>query len=595
MSNYKTKGERQTDSGSFIQQLKDKLDIVDVIGDYVSLQRKGRDYWACCPFHHEKTPSFQVKTFHQFFICYGCGKKGDIINFVMEMDKLSFGEAIEKLAKKAGLEVPERAVDVKYKKQKEQLEKIYAINREAALFYHNNLRKDEGEPALSYLAGRELTSSTIKKFGIGYSYDYSSLVDYLKTKGYTVESMKEAGVVGVTDEGRTYDFFAKRLIIPIISASGKVIGFTGRSLEPKPNHAKYKNTSTTPAFNKRKNLFGINMYKQYVPSGNRAMILVEGHMDVISLFQAGVRNVVASMGTALTPEQCREIKRFADIVYVSYDGDSAGQAATLKGLSLLKNEGLEVKVVQLTNNLDPDDYVKKFGKDGYLNLVDAALPLVDFRLKKIEEKYSFDSYDERVKYVKETVGVLNELDNVERAVYVEKVSSVAGLSQDRILSYLQSEKPAVEKDVLTSSEQSETTTKTENNALSIAERYVISSMVFGKDYVRYGDVTADYFENEGLVKIFNYIDECAKSATLPIASRLYDLTSKEEADEIICATDDVKMENQAIFYEQCVKKLHKRYVDKEIKKTVAELNNEKDEEKKSVLKQKIVMLTQMKK
>ena len=512
----------------------------------------------------------------------------------MEMDKSSFGEAIEKLAKKAGLEVPERAVDVKYKKQKEQLEKIYAINREAALFYHNNLRKDEGEPALAYLAGRELTSTTIKKFGIGYSYDYSSLITYLKTKGYTVESMKEAGVAGVTDDGKPYDFFAKRLIIPIISASGKVIGFTGRSLEKKPDHAKYKNTSTTPAFNKRKNLFGINMYKQYVPSGNRAMILVEGHMDVISLFQAGIKNVVASMGTALTPEQCREIKRFADIVYVSYDGDSAGQAATLKGLSLLKNEGLEVKVVQLTDNLDPDDYVKKFGKDGYLNLVDAALPLVDFKLKKIEEKYSFDSYDERVKYVKETVSVLNELDKVERAVYVEKVSSVAGLTQDRILSYLQSEKTADQPNRQVS-ETSEAATKAENNALTIAERYVISSMVFGKDYARYGDVNEDYFESEGIRKIFRYVDECAKKSTLPVASRLYDLTDKAEADLIICATDDVKVENQAVFYEQCVKKLHKKYVDKEIKKTVAELNNEKDEDKKTVLKQKIVMLTQMKK
>ncbi len=582
----------ETSNAGFVQQLKDKLDIVDVISSYVPLQRKGRDYWACCPFHHEKTPSFQVKTFHQYYTCYGCGKRGDVINFVMEMDKLTFGEAIEKLAKIAGLEVPERAVDAKYKQQKEKLEKIYAVNREAALFYHNVLRTEAGEIALQYLAGRQLTQETIRKFGIGYSPDFNSLVSYLKGKGYSVETMREAGVVGVTDDGRPYDFFGKRLMIPIISASGKVIGFTGRSLEKKPDHAKYKNTSATLAFNKRKNLFGINMYKQYVPSGNRAMILVEGHMDVISLFQAGIRNVVASMGTALTPEQCKEIKRFADIVYVSYDGDSAGQAATLKGLSLLKDEGLEVKVVCLKDNLDPDDYVKKYGKDGYLKLVDEALPLVDFKLKKIEEKYAFNSYDERVKYVKEAVGVLFGLDEVEKAVYTEKVSKISGLSQDRIVSALQAESP---QEALNEREKKEEPQVKETNALDIAEKYVLASMIFGKEYAMFGDAIKEYFDYPGHAAAFEYVLSCAKDSTMPVAARLYDVTDKEDADSIIGALEAVKADKQQIFYEECVKKLHKRYVDKEIKKTITELNTEKDEEKKRQLKTKLVALTQMKK
>ena len=581
----------ETSKSGFIQQLKDKLDIVDVISGYVSLQRKGRDYWACCPFHHEKTPSFQVKTIHQYYTCYGCGKKGDVINFVMEMDKLTFGEAIEKLAKIAGLEVPERAVDVKYKQQKEKLEKIYAVNRETALFYHNILRTDDGDIALKYLAERQLTQETIRKFGIGYSPDFTSLVTYLKEKGYSVETMKDAGVVGINDEGKPYDFFGKRLIIPIISASGKVIGFTGRSLEKKPDHAKYKNTSATIAFNKRKNLFGINMYKQYVPSGNRAMILVEGHMDVISLFQAGIKNVVASMGTALTPEQCKEIKRFADIVYVSYDGDSAGQSATIKGLSLLKDEGLDVKVVCLKDNLDPDDYVKKYGKDGYLRLVDEALPLVDFKLKKIEEKYTFDSYDERVKYVKEAVGVLSGLDEVEKAVYTEKVSKISGLSQDRIISALQAETPD---DAFKNRDEREEIAPRETNALEIAEKFVLASMIFGKDYAMYGDVVKEYFENEGHSAAFEYVLSCAKNSVVPIASRLYDLTDKSDADSIISVPENVKADKQPIFYEECVKKLHKRYVDKEIKKTIAELNTEKNEEMKRQLKEKIVALTKMK-
>lgn len=563
-----------------------------MISDYVSLQRRGRDYWACCPFHNEKTPSFQVKTFHQCYVCYGCGKKGDVINFVMEMDKLSFNEALEKLARKVGMEVPERTIDIKYKKQKELLEKIYSINRDAALFYHSNLRTNDGLIALEYLYSRQLTQETITKFGIGYSTDYSSLINHLKEKGFSIESMKEAGVVGVTDDGTPYDFFAKRLIIPIISASGKVIGFTGRSLEKKPDHAKYKNTPTTAAFNKRKNLFGVNMYKQYVPAGNRAMILVEGHMDVISLFQAGIKNVVASMGTALTQEQCKEIKRFADVIYVSYDGDSAGQAATLKGLSLLKNEGLEVRVVQLKNNMDPDDYVKKYGKEGYLKLIDEALPLIDFKLKKIEEKYSFTNYDEKVKYLKKAVNILNELDEVEKTVYIEKVSRTSGLSQDRIVSNLQVDnknKSAI------NTLDSVYKKKNEQNALAIAEKYVLSSMIFGKNYVVFGDVNIDYFAEEGHKKIYEYIEKCAKESKMPIASRLYDLTGKDDADSIIDATDEVKIENQALFYKQCVKKLLNRYVDKEIKKTIADLNNETNDDNKIKLKQKIVALTHMKK
>ena len=587
-----------TDSGNFIQQLKDKLNIEDIVGSYVSLQKKGRDYWACCPFHHEKTPSFQIKPLHQIYRCYGCGKQGDIINFVMEMDKISFGDALEKLAKQAGLEMPERTVDIKYKKQKELLEKIYAVNRESALFYHNNLKTTEGEIALNYLAGRELKKETIIKFGIGYSCDYTSLVDYLKKKGYSIETMQEAGVIGVTEDGRAYDFFAKRLIIPIINANGKVIGFTGRSLEKKPDHAKYKNTSTTLAFNKRKNLFGVNMYKQYVPAGNRAMILVEGHMDVISLFQAGIYNVVASMGTALTPEQCKEIKRFADVVYVSYDGDSAGQNATLKGLSLLKNEGLEVKVVQLTDNLDPDDYVKKFGKEGYLQLVDQAIPLVDFRLKKIEEKYSLKNFDEKTKYVREAVGVLNELDEVEKAVYAEKISQISGLSMDRIDSALQVEKNSVTEQRTRSNEDSSGKTEKkqgEDAAFVTAENFLLSAMIFGKSYAHFGDAQKEFFESEAHQKVFDYINDCAHESQRPTAGRLYDICEKEDADAIINATDNVSPESQASFYTQCTQKLFRRSVEKELKKAASELNTETNEERKNELKRRIIELTKLKK
>lgn len=581
------------DSNNFLQQLKDKINIVDVISDYVTLQKRGRDFWACCPFHHEKTPSFQVKSYHQVYRCYGCQKKGDAINFVMEMDKLSFNEAVEKLAKSVGLEVPERTIDPKYKQFKELQEKIYNVNRDAALFYHQMLKKEQGTVALEYLAGRGMTRETITKFGMGYSPDYDSLISYLQKKGYAIETMQEAGLVGVTENNKFYDFFAKRMVIPIISAAGKVLGFTGRSLEQKPDRMKYKNTTTTPVFNKRKNLFGINMYKQYTAPSNRAMILVEGHMDVISMFQAGIYNVVASMGTALTIEQCQEIKKFCDIVYVSYDGDSAGQAATLKGLSLLKDVGLEVKVVQLTNGLDPDDYVRKFGKDGYLKLVDEAIPLIDFKLKKIEEKHNFKSYDDRAKYLREAVKVLNEIDEVEKAVYEDKVSQISGLSLDRVVSAMQVDKNEQKEDNVSVSNSgvSEKENKQEENALKNAEYFIVSAMIYGKTYVNFGDAKKEYFTNENLLPVFDYIAECAKQNKIPVAAHIYDLLDKKDADEIIDAIDIVKSENQATYYKQCLQKIIKNYKDVEMKKIVTELSKETDETKKTELKEKLLELT----
>ncbi len=577
-------------SDDFIQQIKSRVDIADVIGSYVSIQKKGRDYWCCCPFHTEKTPSFQIKEDHQYYICYGCHKKGDIFTFVMEMDRISFNEAIEQLAKRAGLELPEKSVDKEYVKRKQTLEKIYNINKTAALFYFNNLKKPEGEVALEYFAQRGLTKETITKFGMGYSTNFDSLVEHLKQKGYSVESMREAGVVSVMDDGRVVDFFGKRIIIPIISMAGKVIGFTGRSLEAKPNHAKYKNTSTTLAFNKRKNLFGVNMFKNEISKFNGSMILVEGHMDVISLYQYGIRNVVASMGTALTPEQCKEIKRLADVVYVSYDGDSAGQNATLKGLSLLKNEGLEVKVVQLTDNLDPDDYVKKFGKEGYLKLVDAALPLVDFKLKKIEEKYTLKTYDEKVKYVKDALEVLNELDNVEKLVYVKKVSDTSGLTQEKIAEILNKTNTVNEPELKPAREK-----KTEINANTIAGRYVLASMIFGKSYAFVGDVEENFFESEAHKKIYNYIMQCAKESTMPKGNALFDLTDEEDASAILEALDQIQPDNQASFYKQSVDRLRIFYADNELKKLVEELKKAENEEQKNEIKKKIIEITKIKK
>ena len=575
-------------SDSVIQKIKDKLDITDVIGNYCTLQRKGRDYWACCPFHLEKTPSFQIRVDHQYYRCYGCQKTGDIFSFVMEMEKISFGEALERLANKAGVELPKTAVDPEYEKRKKTLAKIYEINKEAAKFYYNNLRLSQGEVALEYLAKRQLTKETVVKFGLGYSVDQASLPKYLSKLGYSIASMKEAGVIGIAENGQPYDFFAKRLVIPIIAANGKILGFTGRILEKNSEIAKYKNTGTTLAFNKRKNLFGVNMYKQHVAPSNRAMILVEGHMDVISLFQAGIKNVVASMGTALTPEQCKEIKRYADVVYVSYDGDSAGQAATLKGLTLLKNEGLEVKVIQLPDKMDPDDYVKKYGQDGFQKLIDESLPLIDYKLKKVEEKHSFNSFDEKVKYAIDAISILNELEELEKDIYIQKVSEISQLSKDRIV-----EAAGNIKTLTKELDREKEITRLPNSAELIAERFVLSAMIFAKDYASFGEVVKDYFSTDGHKKVYEYIVDCINESHMPMASHLFDIIENAEAAMIIESVDAVKAENQSSFFAQSVKKLRVSYADKELKRTIAELNGETDPQKKEELKERIKLYTQL--
>lgn len=570
---------------SFIEQIRARLDIADVIGQYIPVSRKGRDYWACCPFHKEKTPSFQIRVDEQIYHCFGCGKHGNIFTFIRDELGVSYFEAIEILAKRAGLELPEQTFDPEELKRKKTLEKIFAVNKDTAQYYYNNLKTSAGQPALQYLAERNLTWETIRKFGMGYSPDFDGLPKYLEKKGYDVSSMKEAGVVGVNEQGKVYDFFGGRLMIPIINGSGKVLGFTGRSLEKKPDFAKYKNTSTTLAFNKRKNLFGINLFKKYHQDAPRKMILVEGHMDVISLNQSGIPYAVASMGTSLTIEQCREIKRYADVVYVSYDGDSAGQNATIRGLDLLKGMGIDIKVVCLTDNLDPDDYVNKFGREGYEKLMQEALPLIDFKLYTVEKKHTFADYDDKVKYAKEALSVLNELDTVERGVYLGAVAEKSGLSVEAL------EKQSFEQPVKEPSPAPKKEDK-EQNASALAEKFVLSCMYFGRPFVRWEDVTEKYFFEPEHKKIVLYIVECAKNSVRPRGDKLFELTTEEDAGNILDAQEEVRDENKEEYYRQCLSFLKKEYKSKEMKRLLVELNSVEGD-KKAEIKQKIADLTKL--
>ena len=356
-------GKFDSEFAAFLRALKQKSDIVEVIRSYVPLDRKGGNYWACCPFHHEKTPSFAVNEGEQFYHCFGCQESGDVIKFVQEIESTDFMGAVRILAARAKMTVPESNFDTEEAaKKKKKRDAMAQILRDTARFYLNNLYSgdERADKYLQYIHDRGLAPTTVKKFGLGASLDYNSLPQYLAAKGYYKEDAVDCGVLAVSEKNnRVYDALGERLIFPIINAFDEVIGFGGRKLE-KTKFGKYKNTKETMLFDKSKTLYNINLLKKLKrEQAVKEVIFVEGYMDAISLYQAGFRNVVATMGTSLTKEQARLAKRYTDNVLISYDGDFAGQNADLRGLEILKEAGLNVRVVPMPDGLDPDDVARK--------------------------------------------------------------------------------------------------------------------------------------------------------------------------------------------------------------------------------------------
>ena len=391
-------GKFDNEFSTFLSALKQKSDIVEVIGSYVALDRKGGNHWACCPFHHEKTPSFAVNEGEQFYHCFGCKESGDVVKFVQEIESTDFMGAVRILAARAKMTVPESNFDTedaaRKKKKRDAMAKILL---DSARFYLSNLYSgdERADKYLQYIQNRGLAPTTVKKFGLGASLDFYSLPDYLAGKGYFKEDLVDSGVLAVSEkDGRLYDALGERLIFPIINSFDEVIGFGGRKLE-KTKFGKYKNTKETMLFDKSKTLYNVNLLKKLKREQQVSeIIFVEGYMDTISLYQAGFKNVVATMGTALTKEQARMAKRYTDTVLISYDGDFAGQSADVRGLGILKEAGLNVRVVPMPDGLDPDDVAKQ-GKDAYQKCLDAAMPVIDYRIHSLERKYDLNKTVQR--------------------------------------------------------------------------------------------------------------------------------------------------------------------------------------------------------
>ncbi len=467
----------------FLQTLKDKSNIVEVAAGYMSLERKGATYWACCPFHHEKTPSFAVNEADQFYHCFGCGESGDVIKLVQGMENLEFMDAAKLLADRAGIELPKSNYDnqqtVEIKRKKDACLKIL---NDTAHFYLNNLNSGKADAHLAYIQKRRIPFDIIRRFGLGASLDFYQLPKYLLNKGYDKRDMVDCGVVNESG-GKLTDAQGGRLIFPIINAMNEVIAFGGRALE-KTDFGKYKNTKDTFIFNKRKTLYNINLLKKLKREQTISeVIIVEGYMDTLSLYGAGFKNVVASMGTSLTQDQARLLKRYTEHVYISYDGDGAGQKANMRGLDVLRGEGLNVKVVPLPDGLDPDDVIKQRGVAGYQACIDGALPLIDYKIKSVGQGLDLNDPEDKRAYVAEALKIIS---TVESAVAQEDL--LKALNRSTGVSY-----ESLKRDLGVGGKikqpQQKTAPQIRKDKSSVADkasRFIIAAFLFGAKF------TADY-------------------------------------------------------------------------------------------------------
>lgn len=482
----------------FLEELKYKCDIVEVISQYVPLQKKGGRYFGCCPFHNEKTPSFCVN--NGWYHCFGCGASGDVVKFVMEMESVSFYDAVKILADKVGLQLPEVKLDPQYAQKKEHGDVLKQLMRDAARYYRNNLLdENKGKDAREYLHNRGLDDEIAKSYGLGLSLDNESMVGYMRRKGYSLKDLEECGLVG--NAQRPYDAFANRIIVPIMDSMSNVIAFGGRIYHGEKDVAKYKNSTNTTLFDKGRTIYGINFIKRDKKMNGVAykeLILVEGYMDVISLGASGIKNVVACMGTALTDGQARELSRMTENLYVCYDGDGAGKKATIRNVDILAKFVQNVRVISLDEGKDPDETVREGGAEAFLKKQKEALPVIEYKLKLCADANDLGSVNGRAKYVQSALKVLKTIDNrAEREVYMDVVSKMSGVSVATLTDEAGMIRPVKIEQPKENDEE-----KIAKNLR--ASRFVLNRIVKGEKYVDLSKIKTEWLENDLHRQVFEW-------------------------------------------------------------------------------------------
>lgn len=472
----------------WLYQLKQKSNIVSVIERYVRLEKKGRKYWGCCPFHSEKTPSFSVSEDEGLFYCFGCKESGDVISFVMKYESCDFYEAVKILAKNAGMQVPEFTGEKEIVEQKKNKERLIKLLDCAQLHYQQNLLLPQAKPAQDYVKSRQFNRKTLEDFKLGYSLNFKEMIEYLKGQGFSLQEMKQAGIAQEKN-GTFYDVFAGRLMFPIFNSFGECVGFSARVLG-QADFAKYINTAETLLFKKGRVVYGIDLVKKLKQQGKLdKIIIVEGQIDVIAMHKAGFNNTVACMGTALTKENAHELKKLSNHVILMFDGDGAGQKATYRSLDILREEGFSVKVAMMPEKLDPDEILKTQGSQKINEIVENALDPMDFLIESELKKYDLSNPREKSEFIKQILLQIAKIDSFsEEDIYLGKLRSLTNVPIDILRRDLEKEKNGQQTPANQKEKEQEVLTSRENGNIK-AVKFILASLMHNKDYV---DKKIDY-------------------------------------------------------------------------------------------------------
>ena len=417
-------------SDELLEEIRSRNDIIDVISQYVTLKRSGRSYFGLCPFHNEKSPSFAVSPDKQIFHCFGCGVGGNVFHFVQKIENISFVESVQMLADRAGVKLPTLTSyeDEKVAKLKA---KVYDVNQFTAEYYHKNLYRQESKQGQEYIKKRKLDNNTLKSFMIGYSGQFDELYRALRKEGFQDEEILASGLVNKSERGMYIDRYRNRVMFPIQDVRNRVIAFGGRVLDD--SKPKYINSPENIVYSKGRNLFGLNVAKRFNPGVMKRLLIVEGYMDAISLFQRGITNVVASLGTALTDAQGRLLRKSTEQVILGYDADGAGQAAIVRGMDILQSMGCDIRVLQISGAKDPDEFVIKYGPDKFRKCMDDAISVVEYKVKNLKKELNIDNVSDKIKFLNAIAKILSEVSNsMEREVYVDKIAQTYNISKEAI-------------------------------------------------------------------------------------------------------------------------------------------------------------------
>ena len=563
-------------SSEFLDRVRAKNDIVDVVSKYVTLTRRGLNFWACCPFHNEKTPSFSVKQDGQFFKCFGCGESGNVFTFIMKMENVDFPTSVEILAKNAGLELPTDTENEEMKKRKHERDRVYAVLKATTEFYHKNLLENPESEQAKYLKERGLSREMIEKFQIGASLNFDSLPEHLRKLGFTAKEMMSAGVVGTGDDNRIYDFYGKRLIFPIFNSFGDVVAYSGRSVTPSPEHTKYKNTPQTIVFNKSEILFGYNfardLKKEHMLD---TLVIVEGHIDVIACHQVGITNTIGCMGTALTTLHAKKIKQLVDNVILCLDGDNAGSMATYKAIDVLKQVGLNVRVVRLVGAKDPDEFIKKFGKDNFLEVLTNSIDCVDFILTDSAKKYNLENNSEKNQYVQEALNYISKFSTpAEQEIYLTEVQKLVKIPIDALRKSMQ------KSEVKETCETIENLSDTPSNNYILESKIMLLASILYKKIENFENFSGLFGSNDELSELYKFLVQKKNANEDITVSSLFDnfdISKNSLIDRVInYVFPETDVYNQLL--SDTIKRVNQLKIDDELKELKAKLSNVKSNE-----------------